>query len=67
MSMSGKKTWSNEGMICHHCEHLNKPEEAHHYDEDVNEQWCDSCGRKFTTSCYVSHSWTSNTLNNEDK
>ncbi len=57
--MSDKETWSHDGMICPHCGHLNKPEEAHHYDEDTNSQWCDSCGGEFETSCHVSHSWTS--------
>jgi hypothetical protein len=63
--MDDKETFSSDGMICPHCGHLNKPEEAHHYDQDVNEQWCDSCDENFQTSCYISYSWTSNVIGGE--
>ena len=63
--MSDKETYSRNGMMCPHCEHVNEPEEAHHYDEDTQDVVCDSCDETFETSCYVSHSWTSNVKGGE--
>ena len=57
--MSDKETYSTDGMVCPYCDHLNRPEESHHYNESIHERECDACGETFETSCCISYSWSS--------
>ena len=59
-------TYNQDGIECPYCNYVNKPDDASDYDEDTNAQWCGSCDKEFTTSCFVTHSWTSEPIDRED-
>ena len=61
-----KETYNNQGMECPYCNHVNLPDDAGDYNEDTNDQWCESCDETFETSCHVTHSWTSNPIDDGD-
>ncbi|QZI93231.1 hypothetical protein SIPHO075v1_p0008 [Vibrio phage PS65A.1] len=61
-----KETWNDKGMECPYCNEVNAPDDAMDYSEDEVTQYCGSCGEEFTSSCFVSHSWTSKTVDTDD-
>lgn len=54
-----KETWSQEGMQCPYCNNVNTPDDAMDYHEDEVTQYCSECDKQFTSTCFVTHSWTS--------
>jgi len=50
--------YSTDFVICPHCKHEHKPDEAFFFDEDFCEFQCHSCNKEFLISTYVSWSWT---------
>lgn len=60
-------TYNTDGMECPYCNHVNIPDDAADYDEDTNTQWCGSCEKEFTTSCYVTHGWTSEPIEDDEE
>ena len=58
--MAKKETWSLDGAVCPHCGDTTYPwDDAYAlYDESISEWHCESCGKDFNVSVYVSHSWT---------
>ena len=67
VKMMSNETWSNDGMECPYCGHVNEPEEAMDYSEDPTTHYCDSCGSEFTATCFISYSWTGLKVGEDDE
>ena len=53
------ETYSTRGPTCPHCDYTHKPEDDPYlYAEDLTRLDCNSCGKKFNVSVYISYSWT---------
>lgn len=52
------ETYETTGARCPYCQHLNRPDGAYLYNEDLCDFDCESCDRKFNVRVYTSTSWT---------
>jgi len=60
-------TYSKEGAICPHCGHMHFAHDDCYelYSEDTCEWECHECGKEFSVSVMISHSWETEVKDDE--